>query len=269
MTYQYSDTINKIMTYIKGSGWDKAMNIYWKNDNFREVITALHTFSDEDKKFVPKVKDIFRWMIECPYDKVKCVLFIDDSRNFIGIPGIPYSQDINSMSKSKAFKLHHTEDTKENRNEDIEQFIRRLKRSEEDKFNYDLTSWCNQGVLIIPFSLTHRVGVLSKLHADLWKEFRARIVEELGYSYPDIPWVLVNPNIYKYRELINSDNILDVRIENARSTNNHWPFWINNLLVQSGKDPIIWNREDKYPFSEEMKVLEHKKFGYSILKGYW
>lgn len=269
MTYQYSDTINKILKYLQGTGWDKAMSTYWKGGNFKEVIAQLHQFSDDDKKFVPKIKDVFRWMIECPYDKIKCVLFIDDPRNFIGIPGIPYSQEHSTMAKSKAFKLHHTEDTKENRNEDIEQFIRRLKRSDDDEFNYDLTSWCNQGVLMIPYHVTHRVGLLSKVHADMWKEFRARLIEEVGYSYPDIPWVLVSPHTYRYRELINSKHILNVKIENARSDNNHWPFWINQQLAQTNKSPIIWNREDKYPFPDEMKKLEHIKFGYSILKGYW
>ncbi len=251
MTYQHQETLNKLQNYIKGT-------------DFKGVIAQLHEFSDSDKNFVPKLKDIFRWMMECPFDKVKCVLFIDDPRNFIGIPGIPYSQLHENMSRAK-LRLYTTDDDKQNKNESIEQFVRRLKRHNEDEFNYDLTSWCNQGVLMIPYHVTHRVGLISKVHADMWKEFRARLVEEIGYSHPDIPWVLVNHNTFRYRELINSDNILDVRIDNARSTNNHWPFWINEQL----KEPIIWNREDKYPFPDEMKKLEHIKFGYSILKGYW
>jgi uracil DNA glycosylase len=245
------------------------MDGYWKSDNFKEIITQLHEFSDKDRHFVPKRRDIFRWMMECPYDKVKCVLFIDDNRNFIGIPGIPYSQEYENMSKSKSNRAYFNKGMKENKSEDIEQFIRRLKRSEEDEFNYDLSGWCNQGVLMIPYSVTHRVGLLSKIHADMWKEFRARLIEEVGYSYPDIPWVLVNPNTYRYRELINSEHILNVKIDNARSENNYWPFWINNLLKEAGKEPIIWNREDKYPYSDEMQKMEHIKFGYSILKGYF
>ncbi len=264
MAFEYQETLNKINNYLRGTGWNEALRSYWKSDNFREVITQLHQFSDDDKKFVPKIKDIFRWMIECPYDKIKCVIFIDDIRNYIGIPGIPYSQLHENMPKAK-IRLYTSEDSKQNKNEDIEQFVRRLKRHKEDEFNYDLSMWCNQGVLMMPYYITHRIGLISRVHADMWSEFRARIIEEIGYSHPDIPWVLVNHNTFKYRELINSDNILNVRVDHAKSDNNYWPFWINSQL----QEPIIWNREDKYPYPDEMKVLEHIKFGYSILKGYW
>lgn len=264
MIYQHQETLNKILTYIKGSGWEQAMSSYWKSNNFKNIITQLHQYVDEDKRFTPKVKDMFRWMSECPWGSIKCVMFIDDTRHFVGIPGIPFSQDKTYMTK----KRYDPTEERENKNEEIEQFIQRVKREKNDKFNYDLSGWCNQGVLMMPYKSTHRVGMVSKAHADLWEEFRARIIEEIGYTYPNIPWVLVNTNTFSYRELIRSKHILNVRTE-PKMENNHWPFWINKHLIESGKEPIIWNREDKDPFPEELTKLAHINFGSSILKGYF
>lgn len=268
MTFKHQVTLSKILTYLKGSGWEHAMQSYWKSDNFKEVITQLHQFVEDEKRFVPKVKDMFKWMSVCPWEDIKCVIFIDDTRNHIGIPGIPYSQDIKKMTRVKLGKFHQTEDTRCNKNEDIEQFVQRVKRGKEDDFDYDLTHWCKQGVLMVPYRVTSRIGIISKVHSDLWKEFRARLIEEISYTYPDIPWVLVNLATFAYRPLIDSKHILNVKAEHPYQ-NNHWPFWINSVLKEQGKSPVIWNREDKYPFKEENTVLKHINFGYSILNGYF
>lgn len=268
MTYEHQQTINKILLYLRGSGWDTSMHSYWNSDNFKEVISQLHQFVEEEKRFVPKVKDMFTWMSTCPWETIKCVIFIDDSRNHLNITGIPYSQEESKMPKAQLGQLHITEDTRVNKTEEIEQFIRRVKRSNDDVFDYNLTHWCKQGVLLIPYRITHRIGVLSKAHADLWKEFRARLIEEIGYTYPNIPWVLVNSSTFNYRPLINSKHILNVKTDHPYQ-NNFWPFWVNKHIQNSGKPPIIWNREDKYPFKEENTVLKHINFGYSILNGYF
>lgn len=268
MTFEHQDTLNKALKYLKGSGWDTAMQSYWKSDNFKEVITQLHQFVEEEKRFVPVVKNMFNWMSACPWDSIKCVIFIDDSRNYIGIPGIPYSQEEQVMPRVKPGQFHQTDDTRCNKIEDIEQFIRRVKRSNEDEFDYNLTHWCKQGVLLVPYRITQRIGMISKVHAEMWGEFRARLIEEIGYTYPNIPWVLVNTATFNYRPLINSKHILDVKSEHPYR-NNYWPFWINSILKENKQKAIIWNREDKYPFKEEDTQLEHVNYGYSILKGYF
>src|SRR3954466_8965322 len=154
----------KIIQHLGISGWSKVMYEYWDSNEFLEVLNKLKTLSEDNKSFVPDVQYMFKWMQFCPYDKIRCVIMVEDRWKPENYKGIPLSRDEEVIKKDPCTGLPIS------RNYDIEHFMEPL-----GKRVYSLEPWCRQGVLMFPMSCTSRSG--GRPHADIWSDFRARVIE--------------------------------------------------------------------------------------------
>lgn len=224
---------DKIVEGLKNSQWDKELSHYWESDRFLHTLTQLHQYTLEKKRFTPGLKDAFRFLKECPFSTVKVVIFIDDNCNTLLNMGIPFSQDFNKMpivEFSEGLK-------RECKRSDVKTFLKKVIEREKKAFDYSLLEWCKQGVLIIPYALTTRVD--GNPHYDLWSEFRARIVDTVNTSFPDIPWVLVNTRTIKMESYISSKNVITFKPFDYTNQPD-WSMLVNNILKAKKEKPIKW-----------------------------
>ena len=56
------------------NGWDKVLKSFIFSTEFDDILTKLYTLSQEDKRFTPPLKQLFRAFEECHYDKLKVVM---------------------------------------------------------------------------------------------------------------------------------------------------------------------------------------------------
>jgi uracil DNA glycosylase len=224
----------KIAKYLKGTEWDNALETYWKSDEFEQTLDTLVQYTKINRPFTPTISNVFRFLKECPYNTIKAVLFIDDSCNTLRHTGIAYSQDHERMTKPEFPK---NENERVCRRSDVEYFLRDLIKVDVHTFNYNLTRWCNQGVLIVPYTLTARID--NSPHYDLWREFRIRLIDSLNINHKNIPWLLVGDRTIKMEGVIESRNIalFDMNFSADRKS---WHEGINQVLRNQNKEPIKW-----------------------------
>jgi len=224
----------KVISYLKGTGWDIELAHYWESQTFLDCINKLQQYVEEEKLFIPEIGIVFRFLKECPFSSIKTVIFIDDDfNNLTGHTGIPYSQNTKIMKKPE-FPKHA--DERICIRKEVSFFLCYLTMNNRT-FNYDLTRWCNQGVLMLPYALTTRLNGLP--HYNLWKELRIRIIDIINIQYPKIPWVLVGERAIKMEDVISSKNIQLFEVSHTTKPT----FWfdnVNNTLKNNNQEPINW-----------------------------
>jgi len=222
----------KLGEYLKGTGWDEELKYYWASSEFDNSIETLCQMVKEKKLFTPSIKEMFRFLKECPFSTIKTVIFIDDPCNDFIHSGIPFSQKTENMGKPD-FPKH--ENHRVNHRDDIKMFLGEL--ASKPEFNFDLTRWCHQGVFMFPYTPSCRLE--GNPHFELWRELRIRILDLLNVKYPNIPWVLTGERTIKMEDNIDSRYIIVVPKWKKQSY--HWYDKINEYLKNNKKKPIKWN----------------------------
>lgn len=226
---------DKVLEYIKGTGWEYSLYYYWKSQTFIDSIDKLTQYTDEGKPFTPSFNNVFRFLKECPLHSIKAVIFIDDDCNYLDAhTGIPYSQNPEMLKKPEFPK---TPDDRLCGRKNVAFFLKRLIK-ENESFDFDLTRWCKQGVLLLPYTPTSRIE--GTPHYDLWRELRIRIIDTLNVRYPDIPWVLVGQRTIKMEDAIVSKNIQLFDLETLASQYIPWHENINKVLKATNRGSIKW-----------------------------
>lgn len=215
----------KIIQHLGISGWAKAMYSYWDSVDFLEVLNKLKALSEDNKSFVPDIQYMFNWMKFCPYEKIRCVIMVEDRWKSGTYRGIPLSMDEELIKKDVCTGLAI------NRNYDIESFMAVL-----DKRRYGLEPWCRQGVLMFPISPTSRTN--GNPHTELWSDFRARVIEAVEEQHKDLPWLLVQKPVWKYENLIQSKHTIPMKLYPEADV--QWDKALNKILVAQGKEPVVW-----------------------------
>ena len=183
---------------------------------------------------------MFNLMRTTPYESIRCVMIIDDNHNQLDSIGIPWVQDMSKMSKIETARSNAAKYKgrgKEIRictRMDIKWFLSELVPDDTEYFDYDLTRWCKQGVLMMPYSPTCKID--GKPHYNIWSDFRARIIEMINDRYKEIPVLLIGEKTHKYEDLIDSRYTLPVTV--YRECNH--PDWYKIVNEWITGEPIQW-----------------------------
>jgi uracil DNA glycosylase len=90
---------------------------------------------------------------------------------------------------------------------------------------------------MLPLSLTSRIE--GKAHKKLWEPFIMRMLETINKKHPNIPWVLLGSDTWKYEEDIDSSYIKKIELKFPIQDNN-WGTWVNSILSSYNKPIIEW-----------------------------
>lgn len=213
-----NEIIKRINEKLIPSGWYNELRIFLESSDFSDIIVELKRKVDEDKqRFCPALNTAFRFLEECPFEKVKSVILIDYA--------------CNRLDQADGVALST-----------LDKFIDRpptwlFQSIDESKFFYDVNSWMKQGMLIVPLSLTSRIE--GRSHRKIWSPLIMRVIESINKKHSKVPWVLVGSDTWQYEEDIVSPYIRRLELKNPID-DRQWHQWVNEVLMGQKKAAITW-----------------------------
>ena len=211
------EIIKKINERLKPTGWYDEMRIFLESSDFSSIIETLKKKVEVDKqRFCPGLGSAFRFLENIQYEKVKAVIVVEHTTNRLDqADGVPLST----------------------LDEYYDSVPRTIFKSIDNVPTYDVLKWLEQGVLLVPLSLTSRID--GKAHKKLWQPFLMRIIEVVNKKEKNIPWVLLGTDSWQYEDDIASPYIRKVEIKKPMEDTN-WASWINQVIGDHGRSPIKW-----------------------------
>ena len=178
----------KMFTKLEPSGWDRVLKSFIFSSDFDDILTKLYTLSQDDKRFTPPLKQVFRAFEECPYDKLQVVIVGQDPYPQLGVAdGISFScSNTGKLQPSLRYILGEVNRTVYNDHPVSE--------------DVDLTRWSNQGILMLNTALTTEVGKIGS-HYDIWKKFTAYLLDWLNNYNPGLIYVYMGKKAEEWSEL--------------------------------------------------------------------
>jgi uracil-DNA glycosylase len=178
----------KMFDKLEPSGWGRIFKSFIFSSEFDDILTKLYTLSQEDKRFTPPLKQVFRAFEECPYDKLQVIIIGQDPYPTLGVAdGISFScSNTNKLQPSLKFILQEVDRTVYNGHLVSDEL--------------DLARWSNQGILMLNTALTVEVGKIGS-HYDIWKPFTAYLLDWLNNYNPGLIYVYMGKKAEDWSDL--------------------------------------------------------------------
>jgi len=183
----------KMFDKLEPSGWSRIFKSFIFSSEFDDILTKLYTLSQEDKRFTPPLKQVFRAFEECPYDKLQVVIVGQDPYPQLGVAdGISFScGNTNKLQPSLRYIL--------------EEVNRTVYNGHPVSKDVDLTRWSNQGILMLNTALTVEVGKIGS-HYDIWRPFTTYLLDWLNSYNSGLIYVYMGKKAEEWSELTNDNN---------------------------------------------------------------
>jgi uracil-DNA glycosylase len=183
----------KMFDKLEPSGWGRVFKSFIFSSEFDDILNKLWTLSQEDKRFTPPLKQVFRAFEECPYDSLKVVIVGQDPYPQLGVAdGVSFScSNTGRLQPSLKYILGEVNRTVYN--------------GHEVSTDVDLTRWANQGVLMLNTALTTEVGKIGS-HYDIWKPFTAYLLDWLSNYNTGVIYVYMGKKAEEWSVLTGDNN---------------------------------------------------------------
>jgi len=184
----------KLFNKFAINGWDKVFRSFVFSSDFDDIITKLWELSNDNKKFTPPLKQVFRAFEECPYDNLQVVIIGQDPYPQLGVAdGISFScSNTNKLQPSLRFIL--------------EEVNRTIYDNEVIIEDLDLKIWSNQGVLMLNTALTTEVGNIGS-HYDIWRPFTTYLLDWLNINKSELVYVYMGKKAEEWSSMTDETNI--------------------------------------------------------------
>ena len=184
----------KLFNKFAINGWDKVFRSFVFSSDFDDIITKLWDLSNDNKKFTPPLKQVFRAFEECPYDNLQVVIIGQDPYPQLGVAdGISFScSNTNKLQPSLRFIL--------------EEVNRTIYDNEVIIEDLDLKIWSNQGVLMLNTALTTEVGNIGS-HYDIWRPFTTYLLDWLNINKSELVYVYMGKKAEEWSSMTDETNI--------------------------------------------------------------
>lgn len=224
----------------KNNGWNNLLKGFLVSEDFVTIIKTLEDLVNDEKRFTPPLKMVFRAFSECPFDKLKVVVVGQDPYPQLGVAdGIAFSCG-NTGKKEASLRYIHGAIAKTVYND-----------GDPKDLNPDLSDWSKQGILMLNTSLTTEVGKIGK-HFDIWDPFVKYLIDMLNsYSVnakKPIIWVLLGKKAQELEDLLDDSQIVLKASHPASAAYAREKLWdcndvfnkVNNELEALGSAKILW-----------------------------
>ena len=184
----------KLFNKFAINGWDKVFRSFVYSTDFDDIITKLWELSNDNKKFTPPLKQVFRAFEECPYDNLQVVIIGQDPYPQLGVAdGISFScSNTNKLQPSLRFILEEVNRTVYDNEVIIE--------------DLDLKIWSNQGILMLNTALTTEVGNIGS-HYDIWRPFTTYLLDWLNINKSELVYVYMGKKAEEWSSMTDDTNI--------------------------------------------------------------
>jgi uracil-DNA glycosylase len=222
----------KIIYNLKNCGWYDVLNEYLDSDEFYEIINFLYKESVQSREFTPNLSKVFNAFVECPFDKLKCVIVGQDPYPQKGVAdGIAFS----CSNKMKAEKS-------------LQYILKSIEESVKDytSFSPDLRRWSNQGVLMYNTALTTQVNNIGA-HKLIWDGFTCHLLTRISQTKVGVPFVFMGNIAKEFNLNVNNRHpkFFIPHPASAAYKGGKWEYdniWnrVNENLIAQNKNPINW-----------------------------
>lgn len=234
-----SNIVKKSIEKLELSGWKEVLKTFLFNSDFTEIFTKLWDEKRNDFNFTPTISQLFRAFTECSWENLKVVILSDSPYSKIGVSdGLAFSCG-NNLKHEKVLKI-------------IQNSIKStvypvINHNNDSDLNPDLTSWANQGVLLLNTSLTTRIGE-NNSHSDIWEEFTTFVLTQINDQKKDIIFISFGEISQQWTQLIDSDKHYVFQLEHPKTAIIKQTKWkcsdvfnkTNNILNDLNKNKIKW-----------------------------
>ena len=177
-----------------GNGWDDILKDEFEKQYYKDIREFLKK-EYATKTVFPNMYDIFNALKYTPYEDVKVVILGQDPYHGVGqAHGLSFSVK-KGITPPPSLKNIYKE---------IENDL----NIEMDKTNGELTSWANQGVLMLNASLTVLKGQPNSHSKIGWEKLTDSIIEKLNYKDTSVVYLLWGRNAQMKENLITNKNHL-------------------------------------------------------------
>lgn len=224
----------KMFTKLEPSGWGRVFKSFIFNGEFDDILIKLYKLTQENKRFTPPLKHVFRAFEECPYDKLQVVVVGQDPYPGLGqADGISFSCS-NLGKPQPSLRYIFAE---------IERTVYQEYPTQQDP---DLSRWSNQGILMLNTALTVEVNKIGS-HYDIWKSFTTYLLEWLNDYNPGLVYLYMGKKAEEWSELTN-DNSHKFVVKHPASAAYSGGKWdcndvfnkINEVVKSTNGNKIIW-----------------------------
>lgn len=220
----------KIITQLDDSGWLPILTPIILSDEFDILMHSLVKEASADRRFTPKIKDLFNAFIHCPYDKLSVIMVGQDPYPQVGIAdGISFSCSKTMKEQpSLRYMFNYLEKCYENYDR-----------------NPDLKRWSEQGVLMLNTAFTVQIGKIGS-HYRIWKPITKMILDSINEENSNIPTVLLGKKAEEWHMRLHNQKIFKVpHPASAAYKGGNWDGKdifneINKHLKESKDTSIFW-----------------------------
>lgn len=230
----HEEVVAKLSNMLKDSGWHNVLKGFLVSEDFKKILVTLNDMVNNDQRFTPPLKQVFRAFQECPYDQLRVVAVGQDPYPQLGVAdGIAFScGNTKKPEASLRYILKAVNETVYDGKRDVKEM------------DADLTRWANQGVLMLNTALTTEVGKIGK-HFDIWQPFIQYLVDMLSKNDRSLVWVFMGKQAQNLADLVDDHHIPLICSHPASAAYQKQQLWdcndvfnkVNEALIH---DPIVW-----------------------------
>jgi len=186
-------TKNKIYERLKPSGWGDKLRTFILSGDFDLILNQLLEEAKRGDRFTPVLKQAFRAFEECPYNKLRVVVFGQDPYYQNGVAdGIAFSSSNDGrVQTSLKYIFQEIEDTVYPNG-----YVR----------DPDLKRWSNQGVLMLNTAFTTKIGKVGA-HYAIWQPFLTFLLDVLAHNNPKLVYVFMGAKAKEWSEMVPDTSI--------------------------------------------------------------
>lgn len=224
----------KLYNKLKPSGWADKLKTFIMSSDMDKILSALLSDSQAGKRFTPPLKQVFRAFEECPYDKTKVVMMLQDPYPYAGVAsGIAMScENQGKVMPSLRYVFLELEDT-----------------VYKDGYTWDpdLKRWSNQGVLMLNSALTTTIGKIGT-HYNIWQPFIAFLLDTLTFQNPGLVYVFMGKKAQEWATSVPDNNFKLFTTHPAFAAHTKSERWdsgdvfnkVNHILKGQTGETITW-----------------------------
>lgn len=220
------------MIKLLQNDWENVLSSEFHKDYFRELCTFLHQ-EFEHEMIYPKYEDIFASLNLTPFDKTKVVILGQDPYHGSGqAHGLSFSVQ-KGVKLPPSLKNIFTE-----LHSDIGCDL---------PTHGELTSWANQGVLLLNTTLTVREGKPASHCKKGWETFTDEIIRSLNSKDIPVVYILWGAHAQTKKKLIDTDKHFMIESVHPSPLSSYRGFFgskpfsrCNELLEATNQQSIDW-----------------------------
>lgn len=213
--------------------WDELLKEEFSSPSYQNLREFLKT-EYSTKTIYPSMYNIFNSMKMVDVDNVKVVIIGQDPYHEEGqAMGLSFSVPIGQKIPPSLVNIY-----KEIENETGEKMAS----------HGDLTSWANQGVLLLNAVLTVRSGQANSHKNKGWEQFTDGVIKKVSANAKNVVFILWGANARSKKTLIDGSKHLILESAHPSPLSAYNGFFgcghftkANNYLISTGKTPIKWS----------------------------